>query len=74
MDPDLLFVIGLVVVAFSIVSIVSSFSEGRPPRVAILAAAAGGGCIAYAMNLSPGGYGFEEIPEIVIGVVGRYLL
>lgn len=31
MDPDLIFVIGLVLAVFSVPSIMSAFSEGRAP-------------------------------------------
>ena len=73
MDHDLALVIGLVVAVFSIPSIVSSFSERRPPRVAALAVLVGLGLVVWSVTQKPGGYKINEIPGIMIDVVGRYV-
>lgn len=73
MDHDLALVIGLVVGVFSIPAIVSSFSERRTPRVAAIALIVSGGLVAWAMTQKPGGYKFDQIPSVVVKVIGRYV-
>ena len=73
MDPDLALVLGLVLGVISIPSILSAFSEGRPPRVAAIAAIMSGGLIVWALSRKPGGYTINDIPDVLVGVVARYL-
>jgi len=73
MDPDLIFVIGLVLGAFSIPSMLSAYSEGRAPRVSALVIVLAGGMIVWAFNTKPGGYDFANIPDTFMNVVARYL-
>ncbi|WP_420862303.1 hypothetical protein [Algirhabdus cladophorae] len=73
MDPDLIFVIGLVLVAFSIPSMLSAYSEGRAPRVSSMVIVLAGVMIVYAYNTKPGGYDFATIPDTFMGVVARYI-
>jgi hypothetical protein len=53
LDPDLFFVIGLVVAGLAAPSIISAFTEGRGPRMAVALLVIGGGMVAYAMNARP---------------------
>ena len=73
MDPQLALVIGLVVAGFSVPAIVSAFSDGRAPRAAAIALVIGGGLAVWAFNQKPGGYRLEEIPQVFVEVVGRYI-
>ena len=73
MDNDLIFVVGLVLCVFSVPSIVSAFSDRRAPRVATLVLMAGGAMIVWAIQNQPGGYRIEEIPEIFVRVVARFI-
>lgn len=73
MDPDLALVLGLVVVVFSIPSILSAFSDSRAPRASALTILIGGGLIVYAMQASAGGYTLQEIPKVFTRVVGEYM-
>ncbi|QFT82891.1 hypothetical protein FIU89_19875 [Roseovarius sp. THAF27] len=73
MDPDLLFVIGLVLGVFSIPSILSALSDGHAPRVAALTIIASAVMIFWAVQNKPGGYDFSEIPDVFVQVVARYL-
>jgi len=73
MDPDLVFVIGLVIGAFSIPSMLSAYSEGRAPRVSAMVIVAAGAMIVWAFNEKPGGYEFASIPDTFMNVVARYL-
>lgn len=73
MDHDLALVIGLVVAVFSIPALVSAFSERRAPRVAAIAIIVGGGLVAWAVTQKPGGYQIDQIPNVVVKVVARYV-
>lgn len=73
MDADMALVIGLVVALFAIPAMVSAYSDGRAPRVAALAVLVAGGLMIWAITSKPGGYALNEIPDVIIGVLGRVL-
>ena len=73
MDPDLMFVIGLVVGGFSIPSIMGALADGRVPRAASIAIMVAGGLIVLAVQGKPGGYELSDIPDVFVSVVGRYI-
>ncbi|AGI73660.1 hypothetical protein OA238_c37110 [Octadecabacter arcticus 238] len=73
MDPDLLIVIGLVVGGFSIPSILGAIADGRVPRAAAIAVMVAGGLIALAINENPDGYAINDIPDVFVNVVERYI-
>lgn len=73
MEPDLALVLGVVIAAFSIPSILSALSDRRAPRASALIILIGGGLIFYAVQSNPGGYSFEDIPTVFTQVIGRYL-
>lgn len=73
MDPDLIFIIGLVLGVFSIPSILSAFSEGHAPRVAAFTIIAGGAMVVWAVQEQPGGYSINDIPNVFVEVIARYL-
>ncbi len=73
MDPDLFFVIGILVVGFSVPAIISAFSEGRAPRAAAIMILIGGGLMSIAIYNKPTGYSISGIPDVFVNVVGRYI-
>lgn len=73
MDTDLALVIGLIVGVFSIPSVFSALSEGRAPRVAAIALIVGGGLVVWAVSQKPSGYRVDEIPDVIVKVIGRYI-
>lgn len=73
MQYDTYLVIGLVVLAFTIPSIVSAFAESRAPRVASIMLLIGGGMVAWAVTQNPLGYTVQDIPEAFVRVVGHFL-
>lgn len=73
MDADLLFVLGLVIAGFAFPSILSAFSEGRPPRTAAILVMIGGGMVALALYQRPNTYTFATIPDAFVRVVDRYI-
>ena len=73
MDPDLALTLGLVIVVFSIPSILSAFSDRRAPRASLVTVLIGGGLVVYAMQVQPGGYALTEIPDAFLRVVGQFI-
>ena len=73
MDPDLAFVIGLVLGVISIPSIISAITDSRAPRVGALTIVASGALLIWAMANKPGGYSINDIPDTFLRVVARYL-
>ena len=73
MQADLIMVMGLVVVFFAVPSVVSAWSEGRPPRVAALSFLLGLALAFYATTIKPGGYDLIDVPMAFIHVAGLVL-
>ncbi|MFQ1701107.1 hypothetical protein ACJ5NV_10965 [Loktanella agnita] len=73
LDFDLIFVIGLVIAAFAIPSLVSAFSDRRWPKLAVLMLLIGGGLIGYAVSQNPDTYSVAVIPDVFVRVVGSYI-
>lgn len=73
MDSDLVLVIGIVTFALAIPSLLSAFSESRPPRLGALMALVGGIMIVVAINRKSGGYTFAEIPHVFASVIARLM-
>lgn len=72
-DPDLALVLGIIVAGFSIPSILSALSDRRAPRASALTILIAGGLILYAVNERPGGVKLEQIPDIFVNVIARYM-
>ena len=66
-------VIGLVVGGFSIPSIMGALADGRVPRAAAIAIMVAGGLVALAIRDKPSGYAINDIPDVFVSVVGRYI-
>ena len=73
MDTDLYLVIGIVVFALALPSLLSAFVEGRPPRLGAIMALAGATLIIVALTNHARGYSFAEIPDVFYRVLGRYI-
>ncbi len=73
MDSDLMLVIGLIVCALSLPSVIGAISEGRAPRTASIAILVGGLLVVLALSRHPGGYAIDEIPQVFFRVIGRLL-
>jgi hypothetical protein len=66
-------VIGLVVGLLTIPAILQAYTDGRPPRTAGLMAVAATLLIIMAVNRAPGGYSWDEVPDVFVRVIGRFL-
>jgi len=73
MDSDLALILGVIVGGFSIPSIVSSLSDRRAPRVAMIMLLVAGALILYAMVTKPGGYSIDQLPDVFFGVISRFM-
>ncbi|CUH88174.1 hypothetical protein PH5382_02106 [Phaeobacter sp. CECT 5382] len=73
MDSDLALILGLLFAGLSVPSILSAFSENRPPRISAVMLLLGSGLIAYAMLSQPGGYRLEQIPDVFFSVLARII-
>jgi len=73
MDHDLALAIGLVIAVFAVPAVISAFSDKRAPRVAAIAVLIGGGLAAWAFTQKPGGYTLDEVPDVIVRVIARYV-
>lgn len=73
MNSDFLLVLGVFIGALSIPSMISAFSEGRPPRAAIMLFVIGGGLVAYIVTKNPNTYTLEAFPKLVTDVIGKMI-
>lgn len=70
---DLMLVLGIVIVGFSIPSILGAFSDRRSPRTAAIAIMIGGGLILIAATQKPEGYSIEDVPAAFVRVVAYFI-
>jgi formate-dependent nitrite reductase membrane component NrfD len=71
MDTDLVLTLGIVLLVLTIPSLLAAWVEGRAPRVGAIMTIASIGMIVAALTIRPGGYGFGEIPGIMLAVLAR---
>lgn len=73
MDPDLALVIGILLGVLSIPPVLSALSDRRAPRASAVVILIAGGLILYATQSKPGGISLDQIPDVFVSVLGRYL-
>ena len=73
MDTDLYLTVGVVLAALTIPSLLSAWTEVRPPRIGAIMLIAAGALIVAALTQKPGGYTFAQATQAMASVVGRYL-
>lgn len=73
LDSDLLLVLGIALAGLSIPSIMSAVIDGRAPRASALTILIAGGMTLYAIQSQPGGYTLQEIPDVFVRVIARYI-
>jgi hypothetical protein len=73
MDPDLALVLGVILGALSIPSILSALSDKRAPRASAITILIAGGLILYAGQNMPGGLQLDQLPDKFVSVVARYM-
>lgn len=71
MNPDIFFLVGLVVLVLALPATISAFStSGRTFRPVIMCILIGGGMVVFAMSQTPGGYTANDIPRILGDLFG----
>ncbi|WP_299025703.1 hypothetical protein [uncultured Sulfitobacter sp.] len=73
MDTDLALVLGIIIAALSVPSILSALSDKRAPRASAITILIAGGLIVFAIQGKPGGYNLQEIPDVFVNVIARYM-
>ncbi len=73
MTTDMMLVLGLVICALSLPSLLSAFSEGRAPRAGAVLLLVGGLLLVMALTQKPSGYTFAEIPHVFVRVIAGFL-
>jgi hypothetical protein len=71
-NSDLLLTIGIVLMVLSIPALLAAWAESRAPRVGAVMVIVSLGMIVTALVGKPGGYAFNDIPGVMIGVFGRF--
>jgi hypothetical protein len=71
MDTDLVLTLGIVLLVLSVPSLLSAWAESRAPRFGAIMAIVALGMIASSLWVSPGGYAFNQVPGVMIGVFSR---
>ena len=71
MDTDLVLTIGIVLFVLSLPSLLAAWVEGRPPRLGAIMVIAALGMVIAALVIKPGGYAFNQVPGVMIGVLAR---
>jgi hypothetical protein len=69
MNTDQILVVGIIICALAIPSLLSAFSDSRPPRTGAVMVLIGGALLVLALTQKPGGYTFAEIPNIFVRVI-----
>lgn len=73
MDNDLVLVVGIILAVLSIPSILSAISDRRAPRASAITVLIAGGLILFAVQGKPGGYNLEQMPDVVMSLIARYM-
>jgi hypothetical protein len=73
LDNDLVLVVGIILAVLSIPSILSAISDRRAPRASAITVLIAGGLILFAVQGKPGGYNLEQMPDVVMSLIARYM-
>ena len=73
MDTDLVLTLGIVLLVLTLPSLLSSWVEGRAPRIGAIMLVASFAMIVAALLYKPGGYAINDVPGVMVGVVGRMI-
>lgn len=72
MDTDLVLTIGIVLLVLSVPSLLAAWAESRAPRLGAIMVIVALGMIVSALWVKPGGYAFNQVPGVMIGVVSGF--
>ncbi len=71
MDTDMLLTTGIVLLVLSVPSLLTAWVEGRAPRIGAIMSIVALGMIVAALVENPGGYAFNQIPEVMFKTLAR---
>lgn len=71
MDTDLVLTVGIVLLVLAVPSLLSAWAESRAPRTGAVMSIAALGLIILALYQKPGGYAFNQVPDVMVTVIGR---
>ena len=71
-DFDLLLTVGIVLLVLSVPSLLSAWVESRAPRLGSIMVIAALGMIVTALVTKPGGYAFNDVPGVMVKVIGGF--
>lgn len=70
-DTDLLLTLGIILIVLSIPSLLSAWAESRAPRIGAIMVIVALGMIVAALWFKPGGYAFNQVPDVLVSVILR---
>ena len=73
MDTDLVLTLGIVLLVVTVPSLLAAWVEGRFPRLGAFMTVASIAMIVTAVLSKPGGYVFNDVPGVMVGVFGRMI-
>ena len=73
MDTDLLMVMGIIVCAIAILSLMAARVDGRISRLGQAMLLIGGVLVVVAIVHRPGGYTIAALPDLFFNVISRYV-
>jgi formate-dependent nitrite reductase membrane component NrfD len=73
MSIDQVLVIGIIICALAIPSLLAAFADSRPPRAGAIMILIGGALLVYALTTKVGGYTFDKLPHVFVRVFADLL-
>lgn len=73
MDTDLVLTLGIVLLALSLPSLLGGWVEGKLSRFGVSLVALATAMIGWATLSRPESYAFQDIPDVILGVVARVI-
>lgn len=71
-DIDLLLTVGIVLMVLSVPSLLAAWVESRAPRLGAIMVIAALGMTVTALVTKPGGYAFNQVPGVMVKVIGGF--
>jgi hypothetical protein len=71
MDTDLALTVGIVLGVLSVPSLLSAWVDGRAPRMGAIMVIAALALVITALVENPGGYAFNQVPNVMLKTVMR---
>lgn len=68
---DIYLVVGIILGALSVPSMLSAFIDGRAPRSSAIVILIAGGLIWLAVDQKPGGYTLNDVPDVFVRVFAQ---